>query len=94
MGGSDKQSVAISIISGCSLLVFVLVLAILAKGGKKSDAEVTAAHVRAATESKQDIRPQDRIALTYPLDCDATVTASGTPGQLPRTRCYIRKGAK
>lgn len=89
MGGSTKESVAISITSGLCLLAFLTVLAILAKGSR-SEAEVTAAHVKAATERKQDVRPADRLALSYPIDCDATATQSGTPGELPRTRCYIR----
>ena len=57
-------------------------------------AQVTAEHVKAADERKADVRPEDRMALSHPLQCDAWVMYSGTPGELPRSRCYQRKEAK
>lgn len=62
--------------------------------GPSDNPEVTAAHVKEATERKQDVHPADRIALSMPLQCDATATHSGTPGQMPRTRCYIRRSSR
>lgn len=58
------------------------------------DAEVIASVEREVSQRKTDLSPKDRLALTSPLQCDATATHSGTPGVLPRTRCYVRKEAK
>jgi len=56
------------------------------------DAEVTASIERAAYERKTDLTPQDRVALSCPLqDCDATVTAKYHDHQQPCPACYVRK---
>lgn len=60
---------------------------------ERESVAVTAANERIAYDHKVDLRPQDRIWLSYPLACDAIVTTSGPQG-IDRTRCYMRKGRK
>jgi hypothetical protein len=73
------------------LMVAAVVIAFGAFAGFQADrdAEITAEHVKEADERKA-IKPEERMALSAPLQCDATVMHSGTPGELPRTRCYVR----
>jgi hypothetical protein len=66
-------------------------LALLISGAlERQSPDPAPQHVKEATERKQDVRPEDRIALTHPLQCDAWTMRSGTPGELPRARCYQR----
>ena len=53
------------------------------------DAEVTAAVEREVSERKADVKPEDRVALTHPLQYDATVTMGAG-----RTRFYVRGEGK
>lgn len=57
------------------------------------DAVFTASEV-AAAQDRKSLRPEDAIALSHPLDCDATVRVAvhyhdKTPG-----RCYVRKSQR
>ena len=53
------------------------------------DAEITALIVK-ETDERKAVAPE--LVLSHPLDCDAIVMHSGTPGELPRARCYVRSG--
>lgn len=81
-------------VQAAAAILFGVVLAVLVGCDEVESAEVTAKHEQAAQERKSDLRPQDRMALSMPIRCDATATHSGTPGVLPRTRCYVRRGGK
>ena len=72
---------------------FVSALALFAGHQADKDAEITAAHVAEADARKADVRPLDRIALTYPLQCDATSTMRAPDGSL-KTRCYQRQESR
>lgn len=67
-------------------------LALWCFGQEFKSAEVTAKIEQAVYERKSDVTPQERIALTHPLDCDATMCArqSSRQGCLTRARCYFR----
>lgn len=67
---------------------FLAVLALLATACA-DDEEITAAIVKEVSERKA-VAPE--LVLSHPLDCDAIVMHSGTPGELPRARCYVRSG--
>lgn len=70
-----------------SLTLFLTVLLVLATGCDADSAEVTSKIV-AEVDEKKALPPQ--ILLSSPITCDAVVMFSGTPGELPRTRCYVR----
>ncbi len=77
-----------------ALMLLSLVVA-LAFGGPKTevdDAQETAALERAAYERKADVTPEERLTLTHPLDCDATVCTRQSSREkcLTRTRCYSK----
>lgn len=61
--------------------------------------EITAAHVKESTERKQDVRPEDRLAMRHPIAlelCSATM-GSGYHRHLmnrSKERCYMAKGNK
>jgi hypothetical protein len=65
-----------------SLTLFLTVLLVLAAGCDADSAEVTAKIVAEVDEKK--------ATFSHPLKCDAWVVHSGTPGEMPRTRCYVR----
>jgi hypothetical protein len=81
-----RETVKHTVIEGLALLAFFAVLALLAGCGEVESAEVTAKIVAEVDEKKADAKFQ----LLHPLQCDAWVMYSGTPGELPRTRCYVR----
>jgi hypothetical protein len=70
------------------LLLAVCSGAVLLYGcGEVESAEVTAKIV-AEVDEKKALPPQ--VLLSHPLNCSAIVMYSGTPGEMPRTRCYVR----
>ena len=74
-----------------ALTLFLTVILVLATGcGEVESAEVTAKIVAEVDEKKADAKFQ----LTHPLPCSAWVQYSGTPGELPRTRCYVGKSER
>jgi methyl coenzyme M reductase beta subunit len=77
----SKQTAVDSVVEGLALLAFIAVVALLA-GCDVESAEVTAKIVAEVDEKK--------ATFSHPLKCDAWVVHSGTPGELPRARCYVR----
>jgi hypothetical protein len=82
----SKQTAVDSVVEGLALLAFIAVVALLA-GCDVESAEVTAQIVK-ETDEKKALPPQ--VLLSSPIRCDAVVIRSGTPGELPRARCYVR----
>jgi hypothetical protein len=82
----SKQTAVDSVVEGLALLAFIAVVALLA-GCDVESAEVTAKIV-AEVDEKKALPPQ--VLLSHPLNCSAIVMYSGTPGEMPRTRCYVR----
>jgi hypothetical protein len=71
-----------------ALTLFLTILLVLIAGcGEVESAEVTA-QIVAEVDEKKALPPQ--ILLSSPITCDAVVMFSGTPGELPRARCYVR----
>lgn len=65
------------------IAVLLIIAALLIVGRLDYDsAVVTAAHEAETYEKKS--------MLGLPLDCDAWVVQSGTPGEVPKGRCYAR----
>jgi hypothetical protein len=82
----SKQTAVDSVVEGLALLAFIAVVALLA-GCDAESAEVTA-QIVAEVDEKKALPPQ--VLLSHPLNCSAIVMYSGTPGEMPRTRCYVR----
>jgi hypothetical protein len=82
----SKQTAVDSVVEGLALLAFIAVVALLA-GCDVESAEVTA-QIVAEVDEKKALPPQ--VLLSHPLNCSAIVMYSGTPGEMPRTRCYVR----
>jgi hypothetical protein len=71
-----------------ALTLFLTILLVLIAGcGEVESAEVTA-QIVAEVDEKKALPPQ--VLLSHPLNCSAIVMYSGTPGEMPRTRCYVR----
>ena len=77
---------SLSMLRATALTLFLTVLLVLMAGCGDVDEIVTAKIVAEVDEKKADAKFQ----LSHPLPCDAWVMYSGTPGELPRTRCYVR----
>ena len=77
-------------IRATSLTLFLTILLVLTVGCDVESAEVTAKIKAEVDEKKADAKFQ----LTHPLPCSAWVQYSGTPGELPRTRCYVGKSER
>jgi hypothetical protein len=73
-----------------ALTLFLTVLLVLMAGCGDVDEIVTAKIVAEVDEKKADAKFQ----LSHPLPCSAWVQYSGTPGELPRTRCYVGKSER
>ena len=68
------------------LLMLAVALVATLAGCDAESSEVTA-KIKAEVDEK-------KITFTHPLQCDAWVQFSGTPGELPRTRCYVLKSQR
>ena len=74
-----------------SLTLFLTVLLVLMAGCGDVDEIVTAKIVAEVDEKKADAKFQ----LSHPLEgCTAWTIHSGTPGELPRPRCYFPKSER
>ena len=81
-------------IQAAAAVLFGVFLAVLMGWDEAGSAEVTAA-IKAGADERKAVSPQDQVALTHPLEgCTAWVMHSGTPGELPRPRCYFPGSAR
>lgn len=82
----SQHAPARGILTALALSLPFWILLVVA-GMDREDAEITAKIEREVAEEKE-LPP---LVLSHPIPWDAYVTQSGAPGELPRTRYYVRR---
>lgn len=80
-------------------LGIALAAALIIGGEDRRSAVVTAKHERAAYEKKADVKPEDRVWMRKPLECETWIANCPEPGKpcKPRHVCtadLTRRAAK